>query len=92
VKHENKSKADVSLDPVASIEGLLKNTKKTSVELQHEAVALRVKKALGGKTVLEKKPSDISKLRIRRGKKVDWRDVEGAVNEAGDRLDHASSH
>jgi antitoxin PrlF len=36
------------------------------------------------KLVLEKKSSDITKLRIRLGKKSDWRDVEKIVREAGE--------
>jgi len=46
-KDENGQEADIVPDPVAAIEGLLKNTKKTSVELQHEATRIRVKRALG---------------------------------------------
>ena len=36
------------------------------------------------KIVFEKKSSDISKLRIRLNKKIDWRDVEKAVREPED--------
>ncbi|HKW04633.1 MAG TPA: hypothetical protein VJN71_04980 [Nitrososphaerales archaeon] len=36
---------EVENDPVGAIEGLLKNVKGTSVELQHEATRIRVKKA-----------------------------------------------
>ncbi len=41
--------------------------------------------------VLEKKSSDIAQLRLRlnRKEKIDWRDVERAVREAGDKLGHS---
>jgi antitoxin PrlF len=38
------------------------------------------------KIVLEKKSSDITKLRIRLNKKIDWRDVEKSVGDAGEKL------
>ena len=38
------------------------------------------------KIVLEKKSSDITKLRIRLNKKIDWRDVEKSVRDAGEKL------
>jgi len=38
------------------------------------------------KIILEKKSSDITKLRIRLNKKVDWRDVEKSVRDAGEKL------
>lgn len=38
------------------------------------------------KIVLEKKSSDISKLHIRLKKKIDWRDVEKTVREAGNEI------
>lgn len=38
------------------------------------------------KITFQKKSSDISKLRIRLNRKIDWRDVEEAVREAGDKL------
>jgi AbrB family looped-hinge helix DNA binding protein len=43
------------------------------------------------KITFEKKSSDISKLRIRLNKKIDWRDVEEAVRDAGDKLGATSS-
>ena len=43
------------------------------------------------KVTFEKKSSDISKLRIRLHRKIDWRDVEGVVREAGDKLGSAGS-
>jgi len=39
-----------------------------------------------GKIVLRKKSSNVTKLRIRLNKKIDWRDVEGAVREVGDKV------
>ncbi len=38
------------------------------------------------KIVFEKKSSDITKLRIKLKQKIDWRDVEKTVREAGDKL------
>jgi antitoxin PrlF len=38
------------------------------------------------KIVLEKKSSDISKLKIKLKRKIDWRDVEMTVREAGERI------
>jgi antitoxin PrlF len=38
------------------------------------------------KIVLEKKSSDITKLKIRLGKKISWRDVEETVREAGEKI------
>ncbi len=46
-KDANEPAGDVVADPVAAIEGLLKHTRKTSVELQHEAATIRVKRTLG---------------------------------------------
>jgi AbrB family looped-hinge helix DNA binding protein len=43
------------------------------------------------KVTFEKKSSDISKLRIRLNRKIDWQDVEGAVREAGEKLTLAGS-
>ena len=39
-----------------------------------------------GKIVLEKKTSDIADLHIKLGKKIDWRDVEATVREAGEEI------
>lgn len=36
--------------------------------------------------VFHKKSSDITKLRIRLNKKIDWKDVEATVREAGEKL------
>ena len=41
------------------------------------------------KVTFEKKTFDISKLRLRLGKRVDWRDVETVVREAGERIGSA---
>jgi antitoxin PrlF len=38
------------------------------------------------KIVFQKKSSDITKLRIRLNRKIDWHDVEKTVREAGERL------
>jgi len=38
------------------------------------------------KVIFEKKSSDISKLRIRLNRKIDWRDVEKTIREAGDKI------
>jgi hypothetical protein len=46
-KDESDPTGDLASDPVAAIEGLLKRTRKTSVELQHEAARIRVKRTLG---------------------------------------------
>jgi hypothetical protein len=46
-KDENEPAGDLAADPVSAIEGLLKRTRKTSVELQHDAARIRVKRALG---------------------------------------------
>jgi len=34
--------------------------------------------------IFQKKTSDITKLRIRLNKKIDWKDVEGTVREAAE--------
>ncbi|MCS4541128.1 MAG: hypothetical protein HY929_02205 [Euryarchaeota archaeon] len=39
-------KVEIPEDPVKAIRGLLKTVKKSSVELQHEAIRLRAKKML----------------------------------------------
>lgn len=36
--------------------------------------------------VFQKKSSDIAKLRIRLNKKIDWKNVEAIVREAGEKL------
>ena len=38
----------------------------------------------GDRIMFEKRSGDITKLEFRLGRKFDWRDVERAVNEAGD--------
>jgi len=42
------------------------------------------------KIIFQKKTSDITILRIRLNKKIDWKDVEGAVREAGEKLGSGS--
>ncbi len=48
------------------------------------------------KIVFQKKSSDISSIQIRLGNmkktKVDWRDVEETIREAGDKLGTSRSH
>jgi len=39
----------------------------------------------GSRIVLEKADGDVTKIRIRLGKRVDWRHVEEVVREAGER-------
>lgn len=41
--------------------------------------------------VFQKKSSDITRLRIRLNKKIDWKDVEATVREAGEKLDLGNS-
>jgi AbrB family looped-hinge helix DNA binding protein len=36
--------------------------------------------------VFQKKSSDITKLRIRLNKKIDWRSVEATIREAGEKV------
>ena len=36
--------------------------------------------------VFQRKSSDITKLRIRLNKKIDWKDIEATVREAGEKL------
>ena len=46
-EREEISQFKVPEDPIKAIRGLLKHTKKSSVELQHEASKIRAKRALG---------------------------------------------